>query len=362
MRIVHTESSLGWGGQEIRVLSESQGLIARGHEVRVLCPQEARIHEEAGKRGVPVTSLPIGRKNARGVLSMRGWLLANACDVVNTHSSTDSWLVALAAKAVKEPPALIRTRHISAAVPGNAPTRWLYQRAAKHIVTTGESIRQALITSNGYAPSTITSVPTGIDAQRFRPGDRAAARRELQLPPDCTLVTIVATLRSWKGHRYLLEAMAALPAGIELAVVGDGPQRAALESQLNTLGLRERVRMAGNRDDVLPWLQAADIFALPSYANEGVPQALVQAMMTGLACVTTTAGSIGELAQDDRTALVVAAQEVGALRDAILRLAGDRALRARLGAAAREFCAARYSYETMLDRMEAVYRNAGGRA
>ena len=112
----------------------------------------------------------------------------------------------------------------------------------------------------------------------------------------------------------------------------------------------------------LPWLHALDVFALPSYANEGVPQALVQAMMTGLACVTTDAGSIGELAEDGRTALVVPKEEAGALREAIRRLAGDPELRARLGGAAREFCAARYSYESMLDRMEALYRDASGRA
>ena len=57
LSIVHTESSLGWGGQEIRVLSESQGLIRRGHEVRLICPPEARIHAEAGNWGVPVTAL-----------------------------------------------------------------------------------------------------------------------------------------------------------------------------------------------------------------------------------------------------------------------------------------------------------------
>jgi glycosyltransferase involved in cell wall biosynthesis len=360
MRIVHTESSLGWGGQEIRILSESRGLIERGHEVRVICPREARIHDEAARHGVPVTALPIGRKNARGVLAMRGWLLANACDVVNTHSSTDSWLAALAAKAVKLPPAIIRTRHISAAVPDNAPTRWLYQRAARRIVTTGESIRQALIDVNGYSPQSIVSIPTGIDGTRFQPGDRAAARRALGLPSDLTLVGIVATLRSWKGHRYLLEAIARLPASIGLAVVGDGPQRPALEKQIDTLKLRERVWLAGNRDDVLPWLHALDLFALPSYANEGVPQALIQAMMTGLACVTTEAGSIGELAQHEKTALVVPAQDVAALGDAIARLAADKLLCMELGKAAREYCLVRYAYEGMLDRMEAVYRDAGG--
>ncbi len=360
MKIVHTESSLGWGGQEIRVLSESQGMIARGHAVHVLCPAEARIHEEAGKRGVPVTPLPIGRKNLRGVRALLGWLRAHPCDVVNAHSSTDSWLGAAALLLLGRPCPLVRTRHISAPVPTNALTSWLYQTATSRIATTGESIRRQLIERNGCSPARIESVPTGIDARRFQPGDRTVARRALGLPEDLTLVGIVATLRSWKGHRYLIDAVAGLPPSVGLAIVGDGPQREALVAQ--SAVLEGRIWMPGNQDDVLPWLHALDVFALPSYANEGVPQALVQAMMTGLACVTTDAGSIGELAGHERTALVVPKEDAAALREAIRRLAGDPELRARLGGAAREFCTARYSYESMLDRMETLYRHASGRA
>ncbi len=356
MNIVHTESSLGWGGQEIRILSEAEGLIARGHRVGLLCPPDARVHEEARRRGVPVTALPIGRKNLRGFLAVRGWLRENPCDVVNSHSSTDSWLSALALKSLGRPCPLVRTRHISAAVPTGAATRWLYRDATARIVTTGESIKAALVERNGLDAARIASVPTGIDEARFRPGDRDAARLELGLPLDRTLVGIVATLRSWKGHRYLVDAVAGLPDTFGLVIVGDGPQRAALEAQLASLA--GRVWMPGNQQDVRPWLHALDVFALPSYANEGVPQALVQAMMSGLACVTTDAGSIGELALHERTALVVARQDATALRDAIARLAADPDLRVRLGTAAREFCVARYSYGAMLDRMEAIYRDA----
>ena len=131
-------------------------------------------------------------------------------------------------------------------------------------------------------------MPTGIDTARFRPGDRNAARATLDLPLDRKLVGIVATLRSWKGHRFLIEAMPGRTR--DLAIVGDGPQRAALEALVAKHGLRARVTFAGNQADVVPWLQALDVFALPSYANEGVPQALIQAMLVGLPCVTTNVG------------------------------------------------------------------------
>src|SRR5215210_2656004 len=128
MRIVHTESSLGWGGQEIRILSESQGMLRRGHEVKLLCPPEARIYAEAPAYGVPAIALPIGRKRPLGVKVLYEWLKGNHCNVVATHSSTDAWLSALALLALGRPIPTVRTRHISAPVPRNAPTRWLYTR------------------------------------------------------------------------------------------------------------------------------------------------------------------------------------------------------------------------------------------
>ncbi len=360
MKIVHTESSLGWGGQEIRILSESQGMIRRGHEVTILCPAESRLYAQAPAWGVPAVALPIARKRLASLRALSGWFRHNRCDVVNTHSSTDSWLAALALRALGARVPIVRTRHISAPVPRNPLSKWLYARAAAKVVTAGEALRRHLVEGLGVVADRVVSVPTGMDPARFRPGSRAAARERLGLPPEGTLVGIVATLRSWKGHRFLLDAMAHLPDAVSLVIVGDGPQRGALEKQIAGLGLARRVRMAGNQADVVPWLHALDLFALPSYANEGVPQALVQAMLCGLPCITTTAGSISELARHQATALVVPPRDAHALAEAIRRLAGDEGLRRELGEAARRHCVENFAYERMLDRMESVYREVSG--
>lgn len=358
LRIVHTESSLGWGGQEIRILAEAQGLIRRGHTVSVLCPAESRIRAEAHAWGVPAVSLPIAFKRLAALRALADWLRTHPCDIVNTHSSTDSWLVALAQRFGAPRCPVVRTRHISAPVPRNFLSRWLYEESAARIVTTGEALRRQLIEVNRFDARRITSVPTGQDASRFRPGARAAARPALDLPPDKTLVGIVATLRGWKGHAFLVDALAQLPESIALAIVGDGPQRENLQAQIARLGVRDRVFTPGNQTDVVPWLQAFDIFVLPSYANEGVPQALVQAMLCALPCITTTAGSIAELATHEATALVVPPKDANAIAAAIARLAENAALRAELGAAARRHCVENFSYERMLDRMEEVFAGA----
>jgi glycosyltransferase involved in cell wall biosynthesis len=361
LSIVHTEASLGWGGQELRILAESQGLMRRGHEIRLICPPEARIYTEAPAWGLPVIAAPIGKKRPVGLKCLVEWFRRNRCDVISTHSSTDSWLAAAAMLVLGRPVPIVRTRHISAPVSTGALTRWLYTRATARIVTAGEVLRRELIERNGFPAARIDSVPTGIDTARFRPGDRAAARKALGLPATRPLVGIIATLRSWKGHLHLIEAVAGLPETVSLVMVGDGPMREQLEARVDQLGLRPRTVFAGNRNDVVPWLQALDVFALPSYANEGVPQALVQAMLTGLACVTTGVGSIAEVAIDGKTALVVPPKDPPALRAALSRLLDDGVLRMQLGEAARAHCAASFSYERMLERMEKIYREVSGR-
>jgi len=358
MKILHTEASAGWGGQELRILAEMQGLRARGHALELAAPKAARIHAEAAALGFRVHDVPIARKNLGGVLAMRRLLQSGGYDLVNTHSSTDSWLAALANALSRRPVPLVRTRHISAPVPRNAATTWLYNRASAAIVTTGEKLREELVEVNGFRAVPIRSVPTGIDPQRFQPADAAAARAELGLAPQFT-VGILATLRSWKGHRYLIDAIAQLRAGgrqVQLLVVGDGPQREALEAQVAAAGLSAAVHFAGHDPKPERWLRAMDLFVLPSYANEGVPQALMQAMMSGLAAITTTVGAIAEVARDGETALIVPTQDTAALAAAIARLMDDAPLRERLGRSAREFALARCTHAAMCDAMEEVFR------
>lgn len=360
MKIAHTEASCGWGGQEIRILEESAGMIRRGHEVVILCPPEARILQEGVRRGVPIHPLPIGRKRLGGFLALRDWLVKHPVNVVNSHSSTDTWLAALACKSLKTPPPIVRTRHISAPIPRSATSRWLYGDAVAHVVTTGKTLREQVIRETGVAPERVSSIATGIDLQRYCPGDSGVARYQLGLPSTGKfLVGIVATLRSWKGHEHLLRAIAGMARqDIELVVVGDGPRRDFLHKLSNDLGLDLQVRFVGQQDDVVRWFQSFDLAVLPSYANEGVPQSLMQAMACGVPVISTPVGAIPEIVQDGITGRLVAPADPQSLALAIGELLGDQKLRHRLAIAGRKLIKCEFGIESMLDRMEAVFRTS----
>lgn len=362
MRILHTEASCGWGGQEIRILTEARGLIRRGHHVELVCPAEARIFEEAPAYGVPVRALPIGKKRLGPLLAMRAFLRKNRFDVINTHSSTDSWLAALACQTLSDAPPIVRTRHLSTAVNRSRSTRWLYEKGCAHVVVTGEALKAQLIRDNGFPAEQLTSVPTGIDLERFRPQACDQARAALGLPADVIYIGILATLRDWKGHTVLFEALTQLlpqRPDLRLLIVGDGPYRDRLDSRAEALGITDKLDFVGHRTDAERWLPAIDVFTLPSWGDEGVSQALMQAMACALPIVTTPVGSLTEVIHDGKTGLIAPPRDADALAAAIARLLADPALASRLGAAARELAVVRCGESLMLDRMDAIFRRFG---
>jgi glycosyltransferase involved in cell wall biosynthesis len=359
MKILHTEASKGWGGQEIRILDEAEGLRARGHDVQLATSFKAVIFEVAKRRAIPVHAIALDRRRLGSLRALRALIRKFQPDVIVSHSSSDSWLVAVAVQFLSPRPAIVRLRHISGAVARGPLNHWLYGRVPARVVTTGVVINNMLIERLSLDPAHVVSIPTGTDLDLFKPGDRNAARMALGLPIDAKLVGIVATLRSWKGHRFLVAAMSDPKlASARLIMVGDGPQEPALRAQIAELGLGERVMLAGRQDDVRPWLHALDVFVLPSTGNEGLPQALMQAMACELPVVTTAAGAIPELVRGGKNGLVVASENPAALAEAIARLLDDRVLAGRLAAAGRREVEQKHTKAAMLDAMEDVFRAA----
>lgn len=362
LSILHTESSCGWGGQEIRILTESQGMVQRGHHVTLVCCPNSKIAKAAPDYGIEVVTLPIEKKRGSALMVLRNWLKIHRqqFDVINTHSSTDAWLVALSCASLRHSPAIVRTRHVSTDVSRSLPTRWLYLSSSAHIVTTGEKLRQTLHQYNRFPLSQMTSVPTGIDLEKFSPQNKQQAREKIGVPNKPTL-GIVATMRVWKGHKYLIEAWKTLHLQFpdwQLLLVGDGPQRKNLQPMVKLAGLEDSVFFLGNRNDVPDCLNAMDVFALPSFGNEGVPQGIMQAMACGLPVVSTTVGAISEAVIDGKTGFTLAPQVQETLINYLAKLMASDELRQQMGQASLAHAKAQFGLDNMLDKMEKIFINA----
>ena len=357
--ILHTESSLGWGGQERRILAEAEAMQRRGHRLLLAGDPRGELYRRAQGRGFNITPLACGgRRNFGAWLRLRRLLRKQKVDILNTHSSLDSWIGALAWRSLRRRPHLVRTRHLSTRVHDNLPTRWLY-RAPGAIITTGEITRDFLNRHLGVPEHRLFSIPTGVSLQEFTPREKSRELlAHLQIPAEAFVFGTVAVLRSWKGHLYLLEALREIVRGGEpafLLVVGEGPYRVVIEEKVRELGLEPWVRLVGYQDEVAPWFALMDAVVLASYANEGVPQALLQAMAMAKALVGAAVGGIPEVVIEDETGLLVPPRDAAALARAVRLLMEDAGHRREMGRRGREFVASRFALEQMAAEVEAVY-------
>jgi glycosyltransferase involved in cell wall biosynthesis len=356
--ILHTESSLGWGGQERRILAEAMAMRERGHRLLLAGDPRGELLERGERAGFPGFPLNFGGwRNLGAGLALRGLVRRHRVDFLNTHSSLDSWVGMLALAGLPKP-LLVRTRHLSTPVKSSWPTRWLYKSPAATI-TTSEGIKELLQQRLGVNPERVFSIPTGVSLAEFapRPAD-PSLRARVQIPPDSFVWGMVSVLRSWKGHLYALEALRELlDAGVptHLLVVGEGPYRSLIEPRIKELGLDAQVRLVGYQEEVAPWLALMEVVVMASYGHEGVPQAALQALAMGRPMVGTTVGGIPEVVIPGQTGLLAPPKDSHNLAQALLQLWEHPELRAEMGRRGRELVLQKYSLEQMAAAVEAVY-------
>ena len=320
IKVLHTESSLGWGGQEIRVLTEAKIYSKYGHEVIVAADKTSMIAKRAHLYGVRCDGINLQKKRLADLFSLRKLIKEVRPDVISCHSSTDHWLSALARLTLNIKPAIVRTRHISTHVHRKLSSKWLYNNGCESIMTTSESIKDDL-TRDKFVRTPATSVPTGIDTDIFVPGNKLKQRKLLKLPQKHFIFGIAATLRSWKGHSDLIEAFNLLKNPLcTLIIIGDGPQMENCKKLAKNSSYPENIKFIGDLQNIVPYLQGMDCFVLPSYANEGVPQALLQAMSVGLSIISCPVGGIPETLRNYKRAILTKPKSPELLSKAMLKI------------------------------------------
>jgi glycosyltransferase involved in cell wall biosynthesis len=362
VKIFISESSTAVGGQELAVLLHAEGLLKRGHDLRLILEPGSPIARMAEDKKLPVTFLPMRKSRyPRAIMELRALMQQHRPEILQVNSSRDSWIGAIATRLIHQRPKIIRIRHISAPLNRNLTTRLLYRRLLDMVVVTGgEKTRRELIERDGLMAGRVAAFPIGLDVEYFRPAtpDRDL-RQELGVPKEHLLVGLISYLRSYKGHEYFVEAAGKIAVerdDVTFIIVGEGPEEQAIRRLIEQLGLTARVRMLGFREDLLNVLRSLNVFAIPSVEGDTIPQALMQALAVGIPVVSTTVGSIPDVVIDGETGFVVPPRNASALADRIMTLLGDDGLRARMSMKGRSLVEGTYSIDKMLDRMEAVYQ------
>jgi glycosyltransferase involved in cell wall biosynthesis len=210
-------------------------------------------------------------------------------------------------------------------------------------------------------------IPNGVDVDLFRPLDtsaRNAGRAALGLDGDTVAFGCVASFTPVKRHVDLIAAFAQVVARqpqARLLLVGDGPLRAEITAQIAALGLQDSIALLGNRSDIHKLLPLLDASVLAS-STEGMSNALLEAMSSGLPLVATAVGGNLQLVDDDGNGLLVPVSEPAALAAALERLAGSASLRQRLGSAGRARIEREFSLDGMVRSYDRLYHRLLGKS
>ena len=269
------------------------------------------------------------------------------------------WLGALAARIAGVPRVVARIG-LETDMPRNAKYRFVFGHWIDAVVFNADGMRERFLERMPEFPGETVTIHTGVRPPALRGG--ASFRAMTGIPLDAPLLGSVGRLATQKRYDRLVGVLRSMPEA-HAVVVGEGPERAALEREATSAGVGARLHLPGHQEDVGPVLDAMDVFVLPS-DREGMSNAMLEALAAGVPVVSTdVSGAREALAPvDEGTAPgVVVGFEPGDLEAALRALLPERGLLRAMGEAARRAARARFDPERMLDEWERVLR-AGSRA
>jgi len=355
VHVCHLVLSLAPGGLENGVVNVVNGLSPGEFRSSVCCLQRSGEFAARLRPDVPVSVMGL-RPGNDPVLPLRlAKLLRKArVDIVHTRNAEPFFYGYLAARLARIP-VVVHSEHgrTFPEQPLRAMVQRLLMRGVDAAFAVSAQLRADLVRELGIDGSRMEVLYNGVDTGSFRPLDAAsqagASGGRLRIGSVGRLVPV-------KNYGLLLSAFARLPPGAcQLILVGEGPERGALERLADDLGIRDRVEFAGHRDDVPDLLRTLDIFVLPSL-SEGMSNTLLEAMATGVAAVASDVGGNREIIESERSGLLFRSGDTAAAAAQLQRLIASPELRRAVGGAGAARVRGTFSIEAMLGRYEELYR------
>lgn len=362
LRVAHVVLSLDVGGLERNVVNQVREGQALGQSVSVICLERPGVLaprvEELGGRVLCMHKRPGIRLSLIGRL--RSVLRQLRPDIVHTHQIPTLFYTGLAARTMATG-RVLHTEHGLPLFAKRLRTRWLGRLSGLHcerfFCLTQEMARE--VGKYHIVPRRkIRVIRNGIETSGYRDaGDPHGLRRSLGIPDEATVIGSVGRLVEIKRYDVLIRSFAQLREKCpeaHLLMVGDGPQKPALEQLAEGLGLRNRIHFAGYRTNVNECLHAMNCFALTS-SSEGTPQAVLEASVARLPVVASRVGGLPEVIDDRRTGILVTPGDEDALTRELLGIVRNSELARQLGEAARRRVEELYGVGRMAREYHEVY-------
>jgi len=336
--IFHLDDATTWRGGEQQVLYLHQGLLAQGHDSRVICPSGSAFHERLQQDRLPHYAIGMAGGHDPGAAWRIRRLLNESRALLHAHTShahdLGLWASRLGARA-----RFVVSRRVDFPVGAGWTGRWKYRNRRVDRFLAISSAVEAELLRGGVEAARIRRVPSGVDLSRFEGIEPDLHWRSgLGLSPGQILFCNVAALAPHKDQATLLRAFRRFldrGGSGKLVILGEGELRSELETLCSQLGMGGEVLMPGFTAEVLPRLLASDIFVMSS-KTEGLGTSILDAMALARPVIASRAGGIVDAVDHDRTGLLVPPENPDAFADALLHLQGSASSRQRMGLAGQQ--------------------------
>src|SRR5262245_27977167 len=369
-RVLHLITSFEVGGTERQAVELLKRIDRRRFDARLAALRlEGPLYEEVEELFPRAPQFPLtsfyNANAARQLLKLRNWMISERADILLAHDFYAGLLGAAAARlAGVRVIACQRHMRLSDRRAHEWGTRFTH-RLAHRVLVNSEAIRDHLLSGGQVAPEKIVVIRNGLSeaAERAALDDdgrakkRAALLRELNLDEGAKLIGLVARLQPVKGHRYFIEAasrVAAVEPNAHFLLVGDGALRREIEEQATRLGVDDRVHLLGARGDAAAIAAGFDVATLASL-NEGLPNAVMEAMAAGAPVVATAVGGTSELVIDGATGFLAPPGDAEALARRILDALRDPDRSARMAEQGRRRVLSQFGMRRMIESVERLY-------
>lgn len=362
VHVMHVVYSLRPGGMEYGVVKLANGLEGTGVRTSI-CSTTPADPAMAARLRPSVILVELRRRKGNDPLLV-GRLYRvfrqGRPDIVHTHG-WGTLLEGMVAARLARVPAVIHGEHGTLQLkPRQAKAqRWAWRRADK-LLAVSRRLAERMASEVGIPPAAVSVIPNGVDLARFSTVDRGSARGSFGLSGDVMAIGHAGRLVEVKDQASLVEAAARLKAdglSFRVLIAGEGPLRAALESQISAHGLADHVRLLGHVPDIERFYAALDVFVLCS-RSEGMPNTILEAMAAGVSVIATRVGGADELVVDGTTGFLIPPGRPDSLASSLETLARNQQQRVALGAAGRSRAVQEFSVGGMLDSYRTLYLGA----
>ena len=355
MKIVHVETGRHFYGGAQQVIWLISGLAARGVENLLVCPAESAIGKFARDAAIPVEYL-----SCSGDLDLRfAWRLNKLVrrekpDIVHCHSRRGADFIGGQALSLTGVPAVLSRRVDHAEAKLLARLRY---RPFRKVIAISEHIA-AVLREGGLDPLRLETIRSAVAVDSINASpDCAAFRKEFEINDDDFVIAMIAQFIPRKGHRYLFDVMPKLRdsyPNIRVLLFGSGPGEGDLRALATELNLHGTVQFAGFRDNLDDYLACIDLLVHPA-VQEGLGVAMLKGAAAGVSVIAFDTAGSREAVVHGKTGVLVPAEDIVELQQAIAVLIDDSKMRREYGQAGRQRTKNEFTVKIMVERHIELY-------